>query len=416
MIIDGKTLNGHCSCGRVHEMSTKAAIIEEGCLKKFDSFLNEYGLRGKRAALYDAHTYEAVGRSKPKADCEIVLNPENLHANEKAVEEVLNSLEADTQIIAAVGSGTIHDIARYCAKEKNLRFVSCPTAASVDGFCSTVCAMTWHGYKKTMSGVAPELVIADTAILRDAPLDLTLAGIGDIIGKYTALADWKIAHVLADEFFCPVIERMTRKALTTVHKNCKKMAERDPDAIEQLAYALILSGLAMQLMGNSRPASGSEHHISHLIEMAPRALPVRFTALHGEKVGVGTMLVSGIYHRLAYTEDISSFVKPYAFPRVSELEEFYGKDLVPSVLEENKNNCMAKVDENALIRAWPAIRRIIAEIPSQNELLRLYETIHAKKSLGEIGVPDDGLPLLAEFSPTVRNRMTLMRIKRMLDL
>ena len=267
-----------------------------------------------------------------------------------------------------------------------------------------------------MSGVAPELVIADTAILRDAPLDLTLAGIGDIIGKYTALADWKIAHVLADEFFCPVIERMTRKALTTVHEDCKKMVERDPDAIEQLAYALILSGLAMQLMGNSRPASGSEHHISHLIEMAPRALPVRFTALHGEKVGVGTMLVSGIYHRLAHSEDISSFVKPYAFPRISELEEFYGKDLVPSVLEENKNDCMAKVDENALIRAWPAIRRIVAEIPLQNELLRLYETIHAKKSLGEIGVSDDGLPLLAEFSPTVRNRMTLMRIKRMLDL
>ena len=77
---------------------------------------------------------------------------------------------------------------------------------------------------------------------------------------------------------------------------------------------------------------------------------------------------------------------------------------------------MTKVGENALIRAWPAIRRIVAEIPSQNELLRLYETIHAKKSLGEIGVSDDGLPLLAEFSPTVRNRMTLMRIKRMLDL
>lgn len=69
----------------------------------------------------------------------------------------------------AEGGGTIHDIARFCAHERGLRLVSCPTAASVDGFCSTVSAMTWHGYKKTIPAVAPEIVAADTEIIQNAP-------------------------------------------------------------------------------------------------------------------------------------------------------------------------------------------------------------------------------------------------------
>lgn len=414
MIIDSRKLNGPCSCGRNHEMNTKAAIIEAGCLEQFDQYMKEYGLEGKRAAIYDWNTYHAKNLKRPKADQEIILNPNNLHADERATAAVLKEVDDDVDFLIAIGSGTVHDTTRYCANKLGIPFAACPTAASVDGFCSTVSAMTWGGYKKTMPGVAPEIVLADISVIKEAPLYLALAGVGDILGKYTALADWKIAHALKDEFFCPVIESMTRDAVKAVHGCCENICDRDEHAMEQLTYGLLLSGLAMQLMGNSRPASGAEHHISHLIEMEPPMLDVHSRALHGEKVGVGTAIAAGVYHRLAKLEDISAIVKPYVFYPEEELLEFYGNDLLPAVLEENRNNCMDGVTPEMLITAWPEIREIIGEIPTEQELLELYDKIGAKKSLEDIKVPSDRLELLLKYSPSVRNRMTLMRIRRML--
>ena len=409
MIIDSARLNGPCSCGREHVMVTKEAVIEAGCMEKLDFYAAKYGLTGRRAVVYDENTYRAKNLVRPRADQEIVLNPENLHANEIAVSMLREKLQPGISYLVAVGSGTIHDTTRYCANELGIPFVSCPTAASVDGFCSTVSAMTWKGYKKTMPGVAPLFVLADTDIIKEAPLYLALSGAGDIFGKYTALADWKIAHALTGEYFCPVIEKMTRQAVEAVYSCCRGLKTGDASAFEQLTYALILSGLAMQLMGNSRPASGCEHHISHLIEMGPAAFAFSSDALHGEKVGVGTILASRVYHQLGQISDISSQVHEYAFPEESVIRSFYGEKLAPSILEENRKDCMAGVTPDMLIRTWPEIRSIIAEIPDADSLYALYEEIGAKKTLSDIQVPEEALSDLLRFSPTARNRLTLMR-------
>lgn len=415
IFIDAKELQGECLCGQSHTMSTKAVIIESGCLKKLDAYFQQYHISGKRAAIYDEHTYNAENLVRPAAEKEIVLKPDS-EAHDELADKVLYNLNSDIKVLIAVGSGTVHDITRYCARQTGKIFISCPTAASVDGFCSTVCAMTWKGYKKTLPGIAPALVLVDTDVIKAAPLYLTLSGIGDIFGKYTALADWKIAHILTGEHFCERIEQMTRKALKTVHKCCEQISQKNEDAMEQLIYALLLSGLAMQLMGNSRPASGSEHHISHLIEMHPKKLGVFSSALHGEKVGAATLLISEYYHKLARIETIESCVKNYAFPSKDELYSFYGDNLVQSVLDENKHDCMNGVVPEKLIEVWPKIRSIVSEIPLKEDLLPLYKKTGMKTALNDIGVPADRVDLLYEYSPTVRNRMTLMRIKRMINI
>ena len=416
MIIDSTKLNGPCSCGRSHVMVTKEAVIESGCLKKLDSYCEKYGLTGKRAVIYDENTYNAINMIHPTADQEIILNPENLHANEIAVGMVQAQLQEDIDYLVAIGSGTIHDTTRYCANDKGIAFVSCPTAASVDGFCSTVSAMTWKGFKKTLPGVAPVFVLADIDIIKEAPIHLALSGAGDIFGKYTALADWNIGHVLTGEYLCPVIEKMTRDAVDAVYNCCERLTAKDEEAFEQLTYALILSGLAMQLMGNSRPASGCEHHISHLIEMGPEAFPFHSDALHGEKVGVGTILASEEFHKLAQIPDISAAVRPYAFPAEEILRPFYGEKLYPSTLEENAKDCLAGVTPEMLIQAWPAICEIIATIPTAEELHLLYQKIGAKHTLEDIEVPSEYLPQLLQFSPSARNRLTMMRVRWMLNL
>ena len=414
MFVDSANLNGLCSCGREHTMVTRGAVIEEGALFKFEEYLGQFSISGKRCALYGENGYAATAGRRPAAQQEIVLDPNGLHANEVATAKVLELLESDVEVLIAVGSGTIHDVARYCAHERGIRFMSVPTAASVDGFCSTVAAMTWYGYKKTMPAVAPEIVIADTDIIKNAPFALTASGVGDIMAKYTALADWRIANELTGEYLCERIYAIMKEAADTVMDSVPGLIKGDAAAFEAVTYALIMSGLAMQMMGNSRPASGSEHHISHMTEMEPEAFPVAFPAMHGEKTGVGTILAAREYKRLARLETIEGLVCDYAPVGEDKLRAFFGEKLIEGVIAENRNDCLAAVNAQRLMECWADIRRIIAEIPSPEWLYGLLEQLDARRELAHIGLEDNQLDTLLEYSPLVRNRLTLMRARRMI--
>lgn len=418
MRIDGTKYGGLCACGKEHRMATKLCVIESGALGRLEELLEAEGLSGKkRCAVYGSVTWANPAFRHPRADQEIVLNSEGLHADERATAEVLRQLDADTELLLACGSGSIHDTVRYCAAQRGIPFVALPTAASVDGFCSAVAAMTWQGYKKTMNAVAPLLVAADLDVISRAPAYLTASGVGDVLGKYIALADWRIAHELTGEAVCPVIYNIMKDAVARIWDSCLDTLSGSLEAYESVMYGLLMSGLAMQLMGNSRPASGAEHHISHLIEMRPAALgDVNSPALHGEKVGVGTLIAAREYHRLAQIEDIAPYVRPYAPLDDGWLRAFYGEKLYPTAREENRNDCLAAVTPEAIVRAWPRIREILAEIPAEEEIYAKFETLGAKRCLRDLEVPEELLPVLTAHSPSVRNRLTLMRVKRMLTV
>ena len=414
MRIDAARYGGRCRCGREHQMATRLCVIEPGALERFDSYLEQAGVSGRCCAVYDTNTYAIDGLRRPAAEQEVVLEAEGLHADETATAKLMAQLRPEIQVLIAVGSGTIHDTVRYCAKELGLPFVSVPTAASCDGFCSTVSAMTWHGYKKTLPGKAPALVVADLDVIGDAPWYLTASGIGDMLGKFVALADWRISHAVTGEEVCPAIYDMTREALDRVWQSCRTIRAGGRDAYASVTYGLLLSGLSMQMMGNSRPASGAEHHISHFIEMSPAALDVHSTALHGEKVGVGTVLASAEYHRLADIQDIAPLTVPYRAVPEERFREIFGERLFAGCREENTPDCLAQVTPEALVRAWPDIREIVADIPPAEEILGVLERLGAKRSLPDLGVPEETLPLLLDDSPLVRGRLTLMRMRRMI--
>jgi len=205
MIIDGKEYNGLCSCKREHVMMTEFSLVESGALYQLETYLKKFGLIGKTVAVYDENTYKATEGRHPQTDYEVVLNPDDLHANEHGVALLEEELPKDANVLIAIGSGTIHDITRYCAYTHEMNFVSCPTAASVDGFCSSVAAMTWHGAKKTLTAVAPKFVLADLDVIKAAPLYLAKSGFGDMFGKYIALKDWKIGHILTEDYIVNVL-------------------------------------------------------------------------------------------------------------------------------------------------------------------------------------------------------------------
>lgn len=412
MIIDSAVYGGKCTCGREHPMDTKLSVVEAGCLKNLDAYIGQCGLSGFRTVIYDENTYNARGMVPIQTDQQIILNPENLHANEHGVELVMNQLSEKADYLVAVGSGTVHDITRYCAYLRKIPFVSCPTAASVDGFCSSVAAMTWEGAKKTLTAVAPTLVVADLNVIAQAPIRLARSGFGDMIGKYIALTDWRIGRILKDEFYCDRIAELTEQATRDVLDCADGIVAGEMDAYEKLTGGLLLSGIAMQMMGNSRPASGAEHHISHCIEMEPEGLGVHSDALHGEKVGVGTLMAVREYKRLAKLPD--EIWGDYPGVDEEQIQSVFGQRLSRQIREENAKDAAAGITGAQIRTHLDEICREIARIPGEAALRAAYDRLGVKSTLNDIDVDESLEQRLLEDSPMVRNRLTLMRLRRCL--
>lgn len=414
MIIESQKYSGRCTCGQDHVMTTEFCIIDAGCMSDIDKYISRYGLSGFSVAIYDENTYCAEGLIRPTVNQEIILSPQNLHADNNAVDLVLAELSENCDYLIAVGSGTIHDITRYCAYQLGVPFVSCPTAASVDGFCSSVSAMTWYGFKKTLTAVAPKIVVADLNVISKAPSYLAKSGFGDMVGKFVALADWKVAHIMTDEYFCNTIHDMTMDATRAVVQSADGIRKGNIDSFEKLTYGLLMSGLAMQLLGNSRCASGAEHHISHLIEMKPEGLGGTSNALHGEKVGVGTLLACKEYHDMRNNTDIRW--SDYKKLENEYIQSMFGDALSKSIITENYEDVCCDISAEQISSKWNCICDIIREIPTVEELKKVYDVLGVKATLSEIDFPEEKLEMLLEYSPLVRNRLTLMRLRRAMIL
>lgn len=412
MIIDSSVYSGQCPCGRNHPMDTKLSVVEAGCLNKLDEYIENCGLSGFRTVIYDENTIRAAGMVSIAADQQIVLNPDNLHANEHGVALVMDQLSEKAEYLVAVGSGTVHDITRYCAYLRKIPFVSCPTAASVDGFCSSVAAMTWEGAKKTLTAVAPTLVVADLNVIAQAPIRLARSGFGDMIGKYVALAEWRMSHILTGEFYCDRIAELTAKATQDVLESVEGIVAGEKDAYEKLTGGLLLSGIAMQMMGNSRPASGAEHHISHCIEMGPEGLGIHSDALHGEKVGVGTLMAVREYKRLAKLP--AEIWGDYPGLDDDRIQAVFGDSLSRQVREENAKDTAAGIKGERLRICWEQMCAEIGAMPEEETLLAAYRRLGVKSTLADIGVEENLEQELLNVSPMVRNRLTLMRLRRCL--
>ena len=416
MELNPQSLAGPCPCGREHRISAHDILLEPDALEKLPRLLAAPFYQGWEhpVVVCDENTYEAAGRRAcallPQAR-PVVLPAENLHADEHGVARLIERLPGGCGGLLAVGSGTIHDITRFVGAQKSIPFISVPTAASVDGFVSSVAAMTWGGYKKTFPSVPPVAVVADSAVIARAPDRLTRAGMGDLLGKFIALTDWKIACLVTGEYFCDRICRMEEQAVETVLRLGAGCPFGDTAACEKLMYGLLLSGFAMQMTGNSRPASGAEHHCSHLWEM--EILSPHTDALHGEKVGVGTLLTARAYHAAEAKLRGGAFsLPPYSGPgeEWEELARLAGPARLPGFESENTPDPLATVDAGRLEKSVPAIARLLRAVPEEHTLQTFLQAAGAKCTLEDIGLAESLREPTLRFSPYVRRRLTFMRL------
>ena len=408
MILDTSRYLGPCPCGRDHELRTKLVVCEYGALNHFDKYMDDCGLAGYRIVIYDTNTYNLPGMIHVKADQEIVLEAQGLHSEKGLIENCMTLFERKPDYVVVVGGGTLMDFGRYSAYQLGIPFVAIPTIVSSDGFTADICSIIIDGQKKSIPMQAADAVICDMDIVSGAPMFLTVAGVQDILAKHISIADWKIASLVSGEYFCERVCDMAQEALDIMVRCANDLRDGKAPDFEAMAYTQMLSGLTMQILSNSRAASGAEHLVAHLVEMKPRGFE-KAHGLHGECVGVGTILCAEAYHKLAERETIE--VKSFQ-PLDADWVRYEFGDLADGIFKENENDVLTTFPAENIKLHWQEIRDIIARIPTAQELIDLYTAIGAKHSLEELGIDPAVKADFLDISSAIRNRLTLARMTR----
>ncbi len=412
MIMDCEKYVGKCVCGRDHELETKKVVVEYGAINNFEQYMADVGLAGKkRAVIYDTVIYKLTEGKHIAADQEIVLEANGLRAEDTVIEEMMKKLDKP-EVIVAYGAGTIMDFGRYPAYKLGIPFVAVPTLASSDGFTANICSAILNGQKKSTPMCAPVLVVADLDIIKGAPARLVASGINDILSKYISLLDWKVSHLVAGEYYCPMVADLAQEALDIMRKAADEYVATGVADHEAMTMAQMKSGLTMQLLNHSRAASGAEHLMAHLVEMQPP----RFESaegIHGECVGVGTFACIKEYHRLASLPTPKA--KPFEPLSEQWIREKFGDRLAPGIIKENENDVLATFDPQNIVDHWDEIRAMINEIPSVEEMEALYKGCNAKYLPEHIGIDPALEQEMLPISAAIRNRLTLVRMLRVLD-
>ncbi|VBB05073.1 glycerol-1-phosphate dehydrogenase [Lucifera butyrica] len=292
-----------CSCGKTHTVDIENVRIGSNILaavtEPLQSFANDTVL-----LVADVNTYEAGGKeveailSQAFRLQKVIFPDKHLVPDEKAVHRLEEAVNSSTTAMVAVGSGTLNDLTRYVSWKTKIPYIIVCTAPSMDGYASMVSPLIVNGVKVTYPAVYPYAIVADIAVMKKAPLHMLHAGLGDIIGKYTALADWKMANLLYGEYYCETTVELVEKAIEKCVSSAAGIKERSTAAIGNIIEGLVLSGMCIGMTGSSRPASGSEHLLSHDWEMLG-LMHGRETHLHGNQVAIGTEIILHIYQYLA---------------------------------------------------------------------------------------------------------------------
>ena len=410
MILDTSKYVGQCECGRDHELRTKLVVCEYGAIKNFDKYMADCGLSGFRTVIYDTNTYNLPSVTHIPADQEIVLEAQGLHSEKGLIEDMMTKFVRTPDYIVTVGGGTLMDFARYSAHKLGIPFVAVPTIVSSDGFTADICSIIIDGQKKSIPMQAADAVICDMDIVSGAPMFLTIAGVQDIMAKCVSIADWKIASLVSGEYFCPKVCGMAQEALDIMTRCANELAEGKAPDFEAMAYTQMLSGLTMQILSNSRAASGAEHLVAHLVEMKPRGFE-NAHGMHGECVGIGTLMCAQAYHELAKMETVE--VKPYEPLNEQWVRDVFGP-LADGIFKENENDVLKTFAPEAIKEHWQEIRDIIAQIPTYEQLVELYTKIGAKHTLSELGIDESVKDEFLDISSAIRNRLTLARMTRLI--
>lgn len=306
-----------CSCGRHHSLPIKRIAIGKGAINELPDVAGAF--KGKQIYMMsDNNTWKAAGEKAYGLLTEdgfevksyrFETGDEILIPDELAVGRMLMEMPLNTALIVSVGSGTLNDMAKFLSSRTGIPYIIVCTAPSMDGYVADGSPLICGGRKISFVATLAYGVVGDTDIMKEAPMHMIHAGLGDVLGKLTAVADWSLAVEVINEYRCDTCVKLVEEGLKRCIDNAKYLRDRNEEAILTLIEALTLTGVTMALVGVSRPASGAEHMLSHYWEMDFIARG-KFPELHGVKVGIATPIIAEVFEILG--DDIPKETKKLA--------------------------------------------------------------------------------------------------------
>lgn len=372
-ILDGV----ECSCGKTHYCDIECVYIESGAISRLKELCKQ---KENILIVADENTYFAAGGKVEevlgeKAVKKVIFSGKTvLIPDEVAIERVRVDLDG-VDLILGIGSGVIQDLCKYVAFFAGIPYMIVATAPSMDGYASDGAAMILKGMKETVKAGLPRAIIADTDILKNAPLDMIKAGYGDIIGKYSALCDWKLSQAVNGEDFCQYIYDTTYKMIENTLNTAEGLLERREESIRALAEALMIVGIMMSFAGSSRPASGSEHHLSHFFEIVGIVNNEPYF-VHGIDVAYSTVITAQLRDKMAKSKFPDVLYRLSRSEYIEKLNQIYKSVANGCIaLQDNVGNYTA----NRLLvykQKEEEIRKILSEMPSADEIKDMLSIVN----------------------------------------
>ena len=369
----------HCSCGKSHHCDVEYVYIDNGAVMHLKELVEDYH---HIVVVADQNTYAVAGK-----DVESLLQHKSMKTlvyqsgDEFLVpnEDALDALETlcqqnNSDLIIGIGSGVINDICKYVSFKLHLPYFIVATAPSMDGYASDGAALILEDMKITLSSHVPTAIIGDVNYLKTAPIEMIQSGYGDIIGKYSALNDWKLSHVVNGEYLCEYVYHLTFDMVKKTEEITDEVLSRSDKSIKVLMEALVVVGIAMSYMTNSRPASGSEHHLSHFFEIVGLLNQEPYFN-HGVDVVYSTVITQMLREEILKLDEFyqSSIYDQNEYE--SHIRRVYTK-AAEGIIELQKNAGWYNRDYISAYRdKYHEIREVLKEVPSSNYFIELLNKV-----------------------------------------
>ena len=367
-----------CECGKDHICPIESVVIGEKAFDCLPALVEKYS---NILVVADRNTYAVCGEAVEKklasrrADTLIYSTESVLVPNETAIAELKAHVTQATDLIIGVGSGVINDLCKHVSFDCGLPYYIVATAPSMDGYASKGAALILDGMKVTLNADVPKAIIADINILKNAPFEMIQAGYGDIIGKYSCLNDWKLANLVNGEYHCEFVMNATYEAVEKTVRLADGLNKRKSDAVCALMEALVAVGILMAYVGNSRPASGSEHHLSHYFEVVGIVRGEEYFP-HGVDVFYSAIETAKLREKLVALDNIDEFETHHDNAKFEEnIRRIYGS-VADEVIALQKKLGWYEADRVSVYKdKWEQIKKTLADCPTSDEMLALTERI-----------------------------------------
>ncbi len=414
-------MNGRpCACGKKHSFDTKIHI-GAGVLKEIPGILASLNCK-KPFLLFDPNTYEAAGKAlcgyldAYSSYCFEEMQPE---PDEKSVGSAVMHFDASCDCIIGVGSGVINDIGKILSKLTCNPYIIIATAPSMDGYASATSSMTRDGLKISLPSRSADVIVGDTDILCAAPLKMMKSGLGDMLAKYVSICEWRISALITGEYYCEEVAALIRGAVKRCRDHSDGLLRREPAAVQAVFEGLVIGGVAMNYAGLSRPASGVEHYISHVLDMrgVEFGIPVES---HGLQCAVGTLIAAKMYEKVLNLKPSEEKSLEYAAhfdvdAWHNTLRAFLGKGAESMIalekIERKYDVKLHKVRLDVILTHWDEILSIIRqELPSSVDLEALLDRLNTPKNLADLGADEALLPTVFRATKDIRDKYVLSRL------